>query len=194
MPPSGRAAHPATYDDLARVPDHFVAEIVGGELHVTPRPALRHALAASSLGDELVAPFQKGRGGPGGWWILDEPELHLASDVVVPDLAAWQRGRLANVPDEPFLTLRPDWIAEILSPSTARLDRVHKLSIYAREQVPHVWLLDPAAMTMEVLALERARWIVLATHGAGERVRAVPFEAIEIDLAQIWGTTDQSPP
>lgn len=169
------------------MPDHLVAEIVDGELHVRPRPALRHALAGSSLGDELLSPFQKGRGGPGGWWILDEPELHLASDILVPDLAGWRRERLAVVPNEPFLTLAPDWLAEILSPSTARLDRVQKLAIYARERVPHVWLLDPAAQVLEVLVLEQTRWVVHGTFGADERIRAVPFDAIEIDLAQVWG-------
>jgi Uma2 family endonuclease len=179
--------HPATYEDLRRVPDHFVAEIVDGELHATPRPALRHALAGSSLGDELVSPFQKGRGGPGGWWILFEPELHLASDILVPDLAGWRRERLAAVPDEPFLTLAPDWVAEILSPATARLDRVQKLAVYARERVPHVWLLDPATRVLEVLVLEHARWVVHATFGADERIRAVPFDAIEIELVSVWG-------
>ena len=167
--------------------DNLVAEIVDGELHVTPRPALRHALAGSSLGDELVSPFQKGRGGPGGWWILFKPELHLASDILVPDLAGWRRQRLQAVPDEAFLTLPPDWVAEILSPSTARLDRVQKLTIYARERIPHAWLLDPATEVLEVLVLEQGRWVVHATFGANEAVRAVPFDAIEIDLAQVWG-------
>ena len=187
MPKGIGLGRPATYADLRRVPDHLVAEIVDGELYATPRPALRHALAGSSLGDELVSPFQKGRGGPGGWWILFEPELHFASDVLVPDLAGWRRERLPVVPDEAFLTLAPDWVAEILSPSTARLDRVQKLAVYAREHVAHVWLLDPGTRILEVLALEEARWVIQATFGQDERVRAVPFDAVEIDLAQLWG-------
>jgi len=169
------------------VPDHLVAEIVDGELYATPRPALRHALVGSSLGGVLVPPFQQGRGGPGGWWILDEPELHLASDILVPDLAGWRRERLSVIPDEPFLTLAPDWVAEILSPSTVRLDRVKKLGVYARERVAHIWLLDPATRILEVMALEAGRWVIQATFGQDVRVRAAPFDAIEIDLAQIWG-------
>jgi Uma2 family endonuclease len=131
MPKAPALGRPAIYADLQRVPDRFVAEIVGGDLHVTPRPALKHALTGSSLGDELLSPFQKGRGGPGGWWILDEPELHLGSDIVVPDLAGWRRQRLPVIPDEAFLSIPPDWLAEILSPSTVRLDPVEKLAIYA---------------------------------------------------------------
>ena len=190
MPKAQGLGQPASYDDLLRLPRHLVGEIIDGELHVTPRPALRHALAASSLGGELIGPFQAGRGGPGGWWILDEPELHLATDIVVPDLAGWRTTRLPAVPDEPFLTLPPDWVAEILSPSTARLDRVQKLAIYAREQVPHVWLLDPTAKVLEVLALESARWVVHATYGADERIGAMPFDAIEIELARLWGPSE----
>ena len=185
---------PATYADLQRVPDHLVAEIVDGELYTTPRPALRHALTGSSLGDELLSPFQKGRGGPGGWWILDEPELHLASDILVPDLAGWRRERLPVVPDEAYLTLAPDWLAEILSPSTARLDRVKKLGVSGPERVAHVWLLDPATRILEVMALEAGRWVIHATFGQDERVRAVPFDAIEIDLAQIWGERAEQRP
>jgi Uma2 family endonuclease len=188
MPKAPALGRPATYADLQQVPDHFVAEIVNGNLHVTPRPALKHALAGSSLGDELLSPFQKGRGGPGGWWILFEPEMHLGSDIVVPDLAGWRRERLPVVPDEPFLTLAPDWLAEILSPSTARFDRVEKLAVYAREGVSHVWLLDPSAEVLEVLALEHGRWVVQATFGADERVHAEPFDAIEIYLADVWST------
>ena len=194
MPKTPGLGRPATYEDLQRVPDHLVAEIIDGELYTTPRPALRHALAGSSLGDELVSPFQKGRGGPGGWWILFEPELHLAPDILVPDLAGWRRERLPVVPDEPYLTIAPDWVAEILSPSTARLDRVKKLDVYARERVVHVWLLDPGTRILEVLALEEGRWVIHATFGQDEPARAVPFDAIEIDLAQVWGErADQQP-
>ena len=194
MPKGPLLNRPATYADLQRVPGHLVAEIVDGELYTTPRPALRHALAGSSLGGVLVAPFQQGRGGSGGWWILDEPELHLASDILVPDLAGWRRERLQVVPDEPYLTLAPDWVAEILSPSTARLDRVKKLDVYAREHVVHAWLLDPGSRILEVLALEEGRWVIHATFGQDERVRAAPFGAIEIELAQIWGERAEQRP
>ena len=112
----------------------------------------------------------------------------------MPDLAGWRRERLQAVPDEPYLTLAPDWVAEILSPSTARLDRVKKLDVYARERVAHIWLLDPGTQILEVLALEEGRWVIHATFGQDERVRAVPFDAIEIDLAQIWSERAEQRP
>ena len=176
----------ATYEDLCEVPDHKVAEILDGELIVSPRPALRHSRARSALGGHLWAPFQGGRGGPGGWWILDEPELHLSEDIVVPDLAGWGRERLAVVPDAAYLTLAPDWVCEVLSPSTERIDRSRKMRVYAREGVMHMWLLDPIVRTLEVLRLEGGRWVVLTTHSDTDVVRSEPFEATEIDLTTLW--------
>jgi Uma2 family endonuclease len=136
MPVPRPRARPATYDDLIEVPDHLVAEIIDGELHTTPRPAPRYADASSGLGGALRGPFDRGRGGPGGWRILDEPELHLGPDVLVPDLAGWRRERLPALPDEAYFTLAPDWVCEVLSPSTMALDRTRKLAVYVREQVP----------------------------------------------------------
>src|ERR1700690_2368947 len=117
------AKRPATYDDLFNVPAHLVAEIVDGELIPSPRPAARHATAASALGEELGPPFKRGRGGPGGWVILDEPELHIVGQIMVPDLAGWRRERMPEIPDVAFFELAPDWVCEVLSPSTAALDR-----------------------------------------------------------------------
>jgi hypothetical protein len=122
----------ATYDDLLQVPAHRVGEIVDGDLHVSPRPASRHALASSGLGSALGPPFHNGRGGPGGWWILDEPELHLGPDVLVPDLAGWRRERMPEFPDTAAFTLAPDWVCEVVSPSTEGLDRARKMPAYAR--------------------------------------------------------------
>jgi len=135
----------ACYEDLLDLPEHLVGEIIHGVLHSHPRPALRHARAASSLGMELGPPFQRGRGGPGGWWILDEPELHLGAHVVVPDLAGWQRSRVPQLPDAAYIELPPDWICEVLSPATAKLDRTQKLPIYAQFGVQWAWLIDPRA-------------------------------------------------
>jgi Uma2 family endonuclease len=184
-------AKKASYDDLLQVPDHLVAEILDGELHTTPRPALRHARVATVLGSEIGTPFDRGRGGPGGWLLLYEPELHLQADVVVPDLAGWKKTRLPAVPDAPFLTLAPDWVCEVLSPSTERIDRTTKLAIYAREKVPHVWLINPAAETLEVFALASDRWTLVGAHAGAAVLRAEPFEAVDFDLAALW-TTDQS--
>ncbi len=177
----------ATYDDILNAPDNMVAEIVDGELHLSPRPAKEHTNAASVLGEELGPPFRRGRGGPGGWILLDEPELHLGADILVPDLAGWRRARMPVITtDLPYFTLAPDWVCEVLSPRTARLDRTDKLPIYAREQVAHAWLIDPLARTLEVLRLENGRWSIVGTHGGDARVHAEPFEAIELDLGFLW--------
>jgi Uma2 family endonuclease len=189
MPPMPRVPpfdRPATYEDLVKLPENLVAEIVGGELHASPRPAPPHASAGSVVGGTLVAPFHLGRGGPGGWRILYEPEIHLGSDIVVPDWAGWRRARMPHSPGTAYYALAPDWVCEILSPSTSSLDRVQKLSVYAREQVAHIWLIDPLARTLEVLRLENGRWTILATHAGSEVVRAEPFADIEIDLAALW--------
>jgi Uma2 family endonuclease len=177
---------PATYADLLAVPDRLVAEILDGELHATPRPSPRHAAASSGLGGALHGPFDRGRGGPGGWRILDEPELHMGSDVLVPDLAGWRRERLPELPDTAYFTLAPDWVCEVVSPATAAMDRGQKRAIYAREQVAYAWLVEPIARTIEVLRLERSRWTILDTHSGLGSVRAQPFEAIELDLSLLW--------
>jgi Uma2 family endonuclease len=177
---------PATYDDLLELPDHLVAEIVDGELHASPRPAPRHANTGAIIGGRLVQPYHEGRGGPGGWWILYEPELHLGADVLVPDWAGWRRSRMPALPVTAYFPLAPDWVCEIVSPSTASLDRVKKLAVYAREQVAHAWLLDPLARTLEVLRLERGRWSIIATNADDEVVRAEPFVEIELELQSLW--------
>jgi Uma2 family endonuclease len=180
---------PATHHDLLRVPEPMVAEIVDGELYASPRPAIPHAVVASVLGGDLIGPFHRGRGGPGGWWILDEPELHLAGDVLVPDLAGWRRQRLPTLPATAALELVPDWICEVLSPATAHLDRTRKLPAYARAGVTHAWLVDPAARTVEVLGLDRGGWRVLLSGGDDDILRLPPFDAIELDLLALWGET-----
>jgi Uma2 family endonuclease len=176
----------ATYDDLLAVPEHLVAEIIDGELHTSPRPAPRQAKAETALATALHGRFDSGHGGPGGWTILLEPELHLSDDVLVPDIAGWRRERLPSLPETPWFSLAPDWICEVLSPSTAALDRVKKLGIYAREGVAHAWLVDPLARTLEILRLEGRRWTIVGTHAGAETVRGEPFTDGEIDLAALW--------
>jgi Uma2 family endonuclease len=181
-----RRRPPATYADLLAIPDHLVGEILDGELHVTPRPSPRHASASSGLGGVLHGPFDRGRGGPGGWWILDEPELHLGQDVVVPDLGGWRRTRLPQLPHEAFFQLAPDWVCEVLSPATAAMDRTKKLAVYAREGVSHAWLVDPIARTLEVLRLESGHWTSVSTGSGTDVVKVEPFEALELDLTLLW--------
>jgi len=179
----------ATYADLLAVPDNLIAEILDGELVVSPRPASRHSRASSMLGNDLGNPFDRGPGepqGPGGWWILDEPELHFMDDVLVPDLAAWRRERMPAIPDVPAFTLAPDWVCEVLSPSTARIDRVRKMAIYSRNKVGHLWLVEPTAHTLEVYRLENDHWVVVSTHAGNERVRADPFAEVEVEMGRWW--------
>jgi Uma2 family endonuclease len=176
----------ATYGDLCDVPDHFVAEMFDGELYATPRPALPHARAASVLGGKLGDLFDWGRSGPGGWLILDEPELHFGKDVLVPDIAGWRRERLPAVPADPYLTLAPDWVCEVLSASTEALDRGKKLKRYAGAGVAYAWLLSPVGQTLEVLSLESGSWALLDRHEGRVTVRARPFDAIELELGALW--------
>ena len=181
-----RPAKRATYRDVLDAPAHMVAEIVEGALHLQPRPAGRHTLAGSSLGDELVSPYQKGRGGPGGWWILDEPELHFGEDILVPDLAGWRRERMPTVPDDAWFTLAPDWVCEILSPSTRKFDLEEKRPIYAREGIGHLWLVDPSARTLEAFALSGGAWSAAGSASEAEPVSFPPFEAVSFPLDALW--------
>lgn len=178
---------PATFKDLEKVPEGKNGEIIDGTLYVTPRPAPIHSVASSAIGGELVGPFQVGRGGPGGWWILDEPELHLGDDAMVPDLAGWRRERMPPPPKEAAFTLVPDWICEVLSPSTSRLDLVKKLPRYARNGVQHAWVIDPLGKTLQVYRRAEALWTLVSSFAGDDKVRAEPFDAIEIDLANLWG-------
>ena len=177
---------PATYQDVLDAPATMVAELVEGALHLHPRPAPRHTRASSSLGDELVSPFDKGRGGPGGWWILDEPELHLGGDVLVPDLAGWRRERMPALPDTAWFPLAPDWICEVLSPGTRRFDLTDKRRLYAAAGVGSLWHVDPDERTLEAFALRDGAWTLIAALKDDEDVRVAPFEAIVFRLSVLW--------
>ncbi len=176
----------ATYQDVLDAPAHRVAEIVDGKLHTQPRPAMPHALASSRLGGELTGPFDRGRGGPGGWWIIDEPELHFGEDVLVPDLAGWRRERMPDYPDAAYVTLAPDWVCEVLSPSTRKLDLHGKRPIYAREGVGHLWLVDPADRTLEAFEMREGHWVLIATAKDADPVCIRPFDAVTFSLGDLW--------
>jgi len=179
----------ATYDDLIALPEYMVGEIIDGELYASPRPASPHALAASGIGSDLFGRFNRPTNGPdapGGWWILDEPELHLGSEVMVPDLAGWRRECMPRIPDVAYFELVPDWVCEVVSPRTGILDRRRKMPIYAREGVSHLWIVDPILKTLEVYRLESGRWVVASTHGGDDLVRAEPFEAVAFEIVRWW--------
>lgn len=183
---SSAAIKKAVYEDLYKLPDNVIGEIIAGELIASPRPSPRHAHSTLSLGDELTGPFQKGRGGPGGWLLLVEPELHLGEHILVPDLAAWKRERLAHPPAGNGIDVAPDWVCEVISPSSTRTDRVLKMPRYSEFKVPHLWLLDPLAKTLEVFKLDGGSWRLLSAHSENDKVRAEPFHEIEINLAELW--------
>ena len=176
----------ATYQDVLDAPPHRVAEIVDGVLCTSPRPAMPHALATSSLGNDLSGPFQFGRGGPGGWWIIFEPELHLGEDILVPDLAGWRRERMPDYPDAAYCALAPDWVCEVLSPSTRKLDLHGKRPVYAREGVGHLWFVDPADRTLEAFERREGEWVLIATAQDDAPVRIRPFEAATFSLGDLW--------
>ncbi|MDN5850670.1 MAG: Uma2 family endonuclease [Nitrococcus sp.] len=177
---------PARYEDLFALPDYVVGEIIGGKLHTHPRPAPRHALALSALTMEIGSPFHRGRGGPGGWWILDEPELHMGEDILVPDLAGWRRERMPKLPETAWFELAPDWVCEVLSPATAKLDRMSKMPRYAANGVAHCWLVDPIARTLETFPLGDGQWLLQASFVDEADVAAEPFDAVPFPLAVLW--------
>jgi Uma2 family endonuclease len=176
----------ATYADIEALPPNMVGEIAFGVLHTHPRPAPRHAVAASLLGAELTGPFHWGRGGPGGWVLINEPELHLGEHVVVPDIAGWRRERLPRLPKTAYFETPPDWVCEVLSPSTQRFDRTDKLTIYAAFSVNHCWHVDPIARTLEVLSRQDDKWLIAATFKDAEAVCAPPYAAHTFALDVLW--------
>lgn len=179
-----------SFDELWRelldVPEGYVGEIVASGVVTHPRPGDPHVGAQSDLGGELHAPFRRGLGGPGGWVFRVEPRVRLGDDVRVPDLAGWRAERFAAPRSGP-LTVAPDWICEVLSPSTEESDRVEKMPLYAAHGVGHLWLLDPIAQLLEVYRLVDGGWRVVATWAADAKVRAEPFDAVELELVNVWG-------
>jgi Uma2 family endonuclease len=177
----------ATYEDLIAVPENMVAELIDGELYASPRPAGPHTMAASALGFVIGPPFHFGNGGPGGWWILDEPELHFGRNVLVPDLAGWRKERMPEIPKNHVFSVVPDWVCEVISPSSGRLDRTKKMPIYARQGVRFAWIIDPDQQVLEVRTLQADGDWRREDYGGDQPLRVPPFEEIEIDFSLIWG-------
>ena len=177
---------PATYRDVLDAPEHRVAELIDGALYLSPRPPPRAAYAKQGLLHAIFGPFDRGEGGPGGWWTLREPELHFGSDVLVPDLVGWRRARLPVLPEGPGIELAPDWVCEALSPVTRALDLTGKRCLYARAGVPHLWHVDYESRTLEAFALEVGAWRLVAALKDDDEVRLPPFEAIAFPLSDLW--------
>ena len=180
------AKRSATYADLAAVPPNLVAEILDGELVTPPRPAPAHVTGDTALIIELGGPFQKGRGGPGGWIFLGKPEIHLGPHVVVPDVAAWRRERMPHMPRTAYYEIAPDFVCEVISRSTEADDRGRNRRIYATYEVPHLWYLDPVARLLEVFRLRDKQWVLFDTFEDGDAVKAPPFDAVPFLLADLW--------
>ena len=176
----------ATYQDVLDAPPHMVAEVVDGTLYTHPRPRISHANASSGLGGILSETFRYGRGGPGGWWIFDEPELHLGDDILVPDIAGWRRERMPEFPTGAYFTLAPDWVCEVLSPSTRKLDLGAKRAVYAREGIGYLWLVDPDARSLEAFELRGSEWLLIDALFDDALVSLPPFDAITFDLGDLW--------
>lgn len=175
-----------TYQDVLDAPEHMVAEIICGQLHLHPRPSTRHLRAAGKLFSRLDRSFDEGEDGPGAWWILEEPELHLGTDVLVPDLCGWRRERLAAVPDAAFIDVTPDWVCEVLSPSTRSTDLTIKRDRYARQGVRYLWLIEPETRVLEVFERAEDGWTLALTGGDNDTVRAPPFDAVALYLSTLW--------
>lgn len=180
------APNAVTYDDILALPAHLVGEIIGGRLITHPRPAPRHALASSRLGMRIGNAFDTGDGGPGGWWILDEPELHLDNHVLVPDLAGWRCERMPRMPDAAWFELTPDWVCEVLSPATIKTDRADKLPLYGQLGVGHAWLIDPDTRLLEAYENQKGRWLLIQTCAGEGRVAIPPFDAVAWELGGLW--------
>lgn len=176
------------YAAIETLPEGVTGELIDGQLHTQPRPTGRHALASSNLEIDLGSAYSRGRGGPAGWWIIFEPELHFArnTEVLVPDLAGWRRERMPSVPEDQRFEVVPDWVCEILSPATASKDREIKMPIYARYGVAYAWIVDPARQTLEAYSLNDARWTLQASYSAADTVQAEPFEAVAFRVEALW--------
>ncbi|MBF0102744.1 MAG: Uma2 family endonuclease [Desulfobacterales bacterium] len=174
------------YDDLYSIPNSMIGQIIDGDLIAMPRPTYRHSNVVSALEDEIGPSYRRGRNGPGGWIILFEPEIQFGKNILVPDLAGWKKEHLPSPPETNWCEVSPDWVCEVLSPSTIRIDRIKKMNIYAAYNVPYVWLIHPIDKTFEVFKLEHGRWILLSIHGENDKVRAEPFQEVEIDLNTLW--------
>ena len=182
------ARRPATIEDLDRTPaDGRVYEILGGSLEAQPRPRPSHSRAQSRLNGQLSDPFDAGRGGPGGWWLLTEPEVRRSQhDIVVPDVAGWRRERLARLPTNRPIDTPPDWICEVVSPNDRGRDRVRKASLYLRAGIPHYWILDTDARSLEAFAARAGAWRRSGGRTDGDTPRIPPFESIELDISSLF--------
>lgn len=179
---------PATMKDLEALPPNVKGEIIHGVLYTQPRPRSFHQDAIGLVEDELRGPYQRGRRGPGGWWILPEPGIELpGSPEVSPDVAGWRKVRLPELPRDSSIRVVPDWVCEVLSPSTRNYDLRVKKPYYASIGVNYLWYVDPEARVLSVSRLHEGKWLEIGVYGEDSVARIDPFDLVEINLAEWWG-------
>jgi Uma2 family endonuclease len=184
---AAKLLRPATFADLHKIPPTWRGEVIDGTLYAFPRPYPLHANIKGLLTAELNNAFDRGRSGPGGWRILGEPGIqHPRAPEYSPDLAGWRRERLPQLPRNKTITVVPDWVCEILSPTTGSYDQTVKRRFYAEIGVAYLWYIAPDYRSLTVSKVENGKWLELGVHGRDEKVHAEPFEAIEINLAEWW--------
>ena len=179
----------AIYEDLLRLPDDVRAEVLAGQIVTAPAPLPKHSRAQRALGRFIGGPFDDddGRGGPGGWWIFVEVDIAFGlHDIVRPDLAGWRRERLVAPGELRPISIRPDWVCEVLSPSTAARDKVQKRKLYAEHGVPHYWIIDVDARTLEAFSLEGGRWLLTGSYDEHDAASIPPFQAIELEIGRLF--------
>lgn len=177
----------ANYNDLYKIPESMIGEIIDGELFAIPRPSPQHSNVVFELCGELWGPYKRGKdGSTGGWIFLIEPEIQFGEDILVPELAGWEKDKLSKPPEENFISVSPDWICEVLSYRTMRIDRIKKMPIYAKFHVSFLWLIDPLTKILEVFKLESNKWVLSCTAIEDDKFKAEPFEHIEINLKNLW--------
>jgi Uma2 family endonuclease len=182
------ARRPATWEELLATPDDGrIYEVLAGNLEAQPRPRPSHGRTQALLAGELSGPFDRGRGGPGGWWLVIEPDVELdAHNIVAPDIAGWRRERMPVFTDERPIAVRPDWICEVVSPSNRRRDRGPKADLYQRVGVPHYWILDSEERTLEAFENRSAAWVRLGAWSDGDSARIPPFDAISLEVGGLF--------
>jgi Uma2 family endonuclease len=186
----------ATYDDLLGLQEDVRAEVIAGQILVAPSPLPRHSRAQRVLGRFVGGPYDDddGRGGPGGWWIFIEVDVQLGShDIVRPDLAGWRRTRLPHPGAMRPIDVAPDWVCEVISPSAAARDRVIKRDLYARHRIPHYWLVDPEARTLEALELTGDRWVEIGAWDETASARIAPFADVELEVGRLFLPREAEP-
>lgn len=178
---------PASWQDILDAPEGLKAEVIAGELLLHPRPRLEHGRSQAILSSHLSPPFDLGNGGPGGWWIVVEPDVLFGEhDIVSPDLAGWRRSTLPELPNEQPISTPPDWVCEVISPTSARRDRITKTSLYLTGGVSYYWLIDPELRSLEALRADGGRWTLLGAWTDGHHVAVPPFEAVELDVGSLF--------